>query len=81
MRSAIGEMLVIVRRHRLRVPRDLSLLFTVLIVAEGLVADLDPVNATKLDELILHLRDDLGTTVVLVSHDLPSVFAVADRAA
>jgi ubiquinone biosynthesis protein len=42
LRSAIGEMLVIVRRHRLRVPRDLSLLFTVLIVAEGLVADLDP---------------------------------------
>jgi ubiquinone biosynthesis protein len=42
LRAAIGEMLVIVRRHRLRVPRDLSLLFTVLIVAEGLVADLDP---------------------------------------
>ena len=42
LRSAIGEILEIVRRHRLRVPRDLSLLFTVLIVAEGLVAELDP---------------------------------------
>ena len=42
LRGAIGEMLEIVRRHRLRVPRDLSLLFTVLIIAEGLVAQLDP---------------------------------------
>ena len=42
LRRAIGEMLEIVRRHRLRVPRDLSLLFTVLIIAEGIVAELDP---------------------------------------
>jgi ubiquinone biosynthesis protein len=42
LRSALGEILKIVRRHRLRVPRDLSLLFTVLIVAEGIVAELDP---------------------------------------
>jgi ubiquinone biosynthesis protein len=42
LRNAIGEILEIVRRHRLRVPRDLSLLFTVLIVAEGIVAELDP---------------------------------------
>jgi ubiquinone biosynthesis protein len=42
LRSVIGEILEIHRRHRLRVPRDLSLLFTVLIIAEGIVADLDP---------------------------------------
>ena len=42
LRSAIGEILEIVRRHRLKVPPDLSLLFTVLIIAEGLVAELDP---------------------------------------
>ena len=42
LRSAIGEILEIVRRHGLRVPRDLSLLFTVLIIAEGIVAELDP---------------------------------------
>jgi ubiquinone biosynthesis protein len=42
LRSAIGEILEIVRRHRLGVPRDLSLLFTVLLIAEGIVADLDP---------------------------------------
>jgi ubiquinone biosynthesis protein len=40
--SVIGEMLEIVRRHHLSVPRDLSLLFTMLIIAEGVVAEVDP---------------------------------------
>ena len=42
LRSAFGEILEIVRRHRLGVPRDLSLLFTMLIIAEGVVAEVDP---------------------------------------
>jgi ubiquinone biosynthesis protein len=42
LRTAIGEILEIARRHRLRIPRDLSLLFTVLIIAEGIVAEVDP---------------------------------------
>ena len=42
LRSALGEILKIVRRHHLKVPPDLSLLFTVLIMAEGIVAELDP---------------------------------------
>jgi phospholipid/cholesterol/gamma-HCH transport system ATP-binding protein len=41
-------------------------------------AGLDPVAARHLDELILDLRDALGATVVMVSHDLPSLFAIAD---
>ncbi len=40
---------------------------------------LDPVNAARLDELVLNLRHDLGTTVVMVTHEVASVFAVADR--
>ena len=40
--KALGEILEVVRRHRLRVPRDLTLLFTVLIMAEGIVAEVDP---------------------------------------
>jgi phospholipid/cholesterol/gamma-HCH transport system ATP-binding protein len=40
---------------------------------------LDPVNAARLDELVLQLRDHLGTTVVMVTHEIASVFAVADR--
>lgn len=42
-------------------------------------AGLDPVTALKLDELILHLRDTLGTTIVVVSHELASIFGIADR--
>ena len=40
---------------------------------------LDPVNAARLDGLILQLRQHLGTTVVMVTHEIDSVFAVADR--
>jgi phospholipid/cholesterol/gamma-HCH transport system ATP-binding protein len=42
---------------------------------------LDPVSASRLDDLILLLRDSLGTTIVVVSHDLDSIFRIADRAA
>jgi len=42
-------------------------------------AGLDPLASANLDELILHLRNDLHTTVVMVSHELESIFTVADR--
>ena len=41
-------------------------------------AGLDPVSAQRLDELILELRRNLGTTVVLVTHELDSIFKLAD---
>jgi len=41
---------------------------------------LDPVSARRLDDLILQLRDSLDTTIVVVTHDLDSIFATADRA-
>jgi phospholipid/cholesterol/gamma-HCH transport system ATP-binding protein len=41
-------------------------------------AGLDPIAARRLDNLILDLRDALGATVVLVTHDLLSLFAIAD---
>jgi len=40
-------------------------------------AGLDPVTAAELDELILALNRGLGVTVVLVTHELPSIYAVA----
>ncbi|MDR1817221.1 MAG: ATP-binding cassette domain-containing protein [Puniceicoccales bacterium] len=43
-------------------------------------AGLDPVTARLLDELILQLRETLGATVVVVTHELASIFAIADRA-
>ncbi|MGN0867793.1 MAG: ABC transporter ATP-binding protein [Oligosphaeraceae bacterium] len=43
-------------------------------------AGLDPVSARNLDRLIRQLRDSLGTTVVMVTHDLDSIFAVGTQA-
>ena len=40
-------------------------------------AGLDPVSSRLLDDLILKLRDTLGTTFVIVSHELASIFAIA----
>jgi phospholipid/cholesterol/gamma-HCH transport system ATP-binding protein len=41
-------------------------------------AGLDPITSRRLDDLILNLRDGLGATIVIVSHELPSLFAIAD---
>ena len=42
-------------------------------------AGLDPINSHRLDDLILALRDSLGTTVVAVTHELPSIFAIGNN--
>ncbi len=42
-------------------------------------AGLDPVSAVELDQLILTLNKVLGLTVVLVTHELPSIFKIAQR--
>lgn len=42
-------------------------------------AGLDPITSRELDELILRLREVQGTTCVIVSHELASIFAIADR--
>jgi phospholipid/cholesterol/gamma-HCH transport system ATP-binding protein len=44
-------------------------------------AGLDPVTARKLDALILSIRKNQGVTFVLVTHELASIFAIADRVA
>jgi len=42
-------------------------------------AGLDPISARLLDDLILQLRDSLGATIVIVSHELASIFSVGDN--
>ena len=42
-------------------------------------AGLDPITSAQLDELILELARSLKITFVIVTHELPSIFAVADR--
>jgi phospholipid/cholesterol/gamma-HCH transport system ATP-binding protein len=41
-------------------------------------AGLDPVTSGRLDDLIVELRNGLGATVVIVSHELPSLFRICD---
>jgi phospholipid/cholesterol/gamma-HCH transport system ATP-binding protein len=43
-------------------------------------AGLDPVSGRLLDELILEIRDSLGTTMVVVTHEIASIFSIADNA-
>lgn len=42
-------------------------------------AGLDPISARRLDELILELRDSLGTTIVVVTHELASIFTIGNN--
>src|SRR5882757_2711722 len=42
-------------------------------------AGLDPISSRNLDRLILELRDSLGATIVVVTHELASIFTIADN--
>jgi len=42
-------------------------------------AGLDPITSRKLDELVLQIREMFNTTLVVVSHELASIFSIADR--
>ncbi len=42
-------------------------------------AGLDPVTSAELDALIVQINRSLGTTMVVVSHELPSIFTIAER--
>lgn len=43
-------------------------------------AGLDPITAANLDQTILNLRESLGYTFIIVTHELQSIFSIADRA-
>lgn len=64
-------------RKRAGLARALSLDPDVLFLDEP-SAGLDPITSSRLDDLILNLRDGLGATIIMVSHELPSLFAIAD---
>jgi phospholipid/cholesterol/gamma-HCH transport system ATP-binding protein len=46
---------------------------------DELSAGLDPMTSAELDELVLRLSRSLKITFVVVTHELPSIFAIADR--
>ncbi len=43
-------------------------------------AGLDPITSERLDRLIVEIRDSFGASVVIVTHELASIFKIADRA-
>jgi phospholipid/cholesterol/gamma-HCH transport system ATP-binding protein len=63
-------------RKRAGLARALALDPEVLCIDEP-SAGLDPISSKLLDELIVELRDSLGTTVVIVTHELASIFDIA----
>ena len=67
-------------RKRAAIARALALDPEVLFLDEP-SAGLDPITSSALDDLILQLREETKKTFVVVTHELPSIFKIADRAA
>ena len=67
-------------RKRASLARALALDPQLLFLDEP-TAGLDPIGADAFDRLILTLRDTLGLTVVMITHDLDSLYAITDRIA
>lgn len=65
-------------KKRVGIARALALDPDILFLDEP-TAGLDPVGATKFDELINDLKDTLGLTVVMITHDLDTLYAICDR--
>jgi len=67
-------------RKRAAIARTLTLDPEVVLFDEP-TTGLDPVSARRIDKLIRELTDQLGVTAIVVSHDLTSIFSIADRVA
>ncbi len=65
-------------RKRASIARALALNPGILFLDEP-SAGLDPITSAELDQLLLTLRSSLGMTMVVVTHELESIFAIADR--
>jgi phospholipid/cholesterol/gamma-HCH transport system ATP-binding protein len=64
---------------RVAIARAMALGCDILLLDEP-SAGLDPVTAANLDLTLLSLRENLGVTLIVVTHELESIFAIADRA-
>jgi phospholipid/cholesterol/gamma-HCH transport system ATP-binding protein len=65
-------------RKRAAVARGIALDPEILFLDEP-SSGLDPISADAMDELVLHLKRTLGLTILLVTHDMDSLWRVADR--
>jgi len=50
-----------------------------ILLLDELSAGLDPITSAELDQLVLGLARSLKITFVIVTHELPSIYAIADR--
>jgi len=67
-------------RKRVAIARAMALDPEVVFLDEP-SAGLDPITSSSLDDLIIRLKTETGKTFVVVTHELPSIFKIADRAA
>jgi phospholipid/cholesterol/gamma-HCH transport system ATP-binding protein len=67
-------------RKRAAIARTLAMAPELVLFDEP-TTGLDPVSARRIDRLILELSRDVGVTAIVVSHDLASIFSIADRIA
>ncbi len=67
-------------RKRVAIARALTLDPSYVLFDEP-TTSLDPVSARRVDQMIRELCDELGVTAIVVSHDLVSIFSIADRIA
>jgi len=67
-------------RKRASLARALALEPKILFLDEP-TAGLDPIGATEFDQLVAYLRSSLDLTIVLITHDLDTLFTVCDRVA
>lgn len=67
-------------KKRVAIARALALEPEIIFLDEP-SAGLDPITSSALDDLILQIRRNRGTTFVVVTHELPSIFKIADRCA
>lgn len=67
-------------RKRVAIARAMALDPEVVFLDEP-SAGLDPITSASLDDLVLRLRKEKGMTFVVVTHELPSIFKIADRCA
>lgn len=65
-------------RKRAAIARAMALDPRILFLDEP-SAGLDPVTSAQMDDLILNLSRTLGVTFIIVTHELPSIFSIADR--